>query len=129
MERRYFAEGDVIFNVGDPSSCAYLIVDGTVSILLNEEGGKPEVLASIKPGEYFGEMGVIDNQPRSATAVAEGEVVCFEVSQAEFMDMLVERPQEAIELLKLLFQRLRAANQRLLELGENPRAIARRQLS
>jgi CRP-like cAMP-binding protein len=60
-------------------------------------------------------MGAIDDKPRSATALAMGPVVCMSVDQEEFMDMLLSRPQESIELLKVLFERLRDANRRLLE--------------
>ena len=69
-------------------------------------------------GEFFGEMGAIDDKPRSATAIAMGPVVCMSVTQEEFMEMLLNRPQESIDLLKILFDRLRDANRRLLDYVE-----------
>jgi CRP-like cAMP-binding protein len=60
-------------------------------------------------------MGAIDDKPRSASAIAMGPVVCMSVDQEEFMEMLLSRPQESIDLLKILFERLREANRRLLD--------------
>jgi len=57
-------------------------------------------------------MGAIDSSPRSATAVAKGEVDCVSVGPGEFMETLVRQPTEAIALLKILFERLRQANRR-----------------
>jgi CRP-like cAMP-binding protein len=58
-------------------------------------------------------MGAIDDRPRSATAVAKGPVACMSVGRDEFMDMLLNRPQESIDILKVLFERLRVANEEL----------------
>lgn len=58
-------------------------------------------------------MGAIDDKARSATALAKGPVTCMSVSRDEFMDMLLNRPQESIDLLKVLFERLRSANEKL----------------
>ncbi len=58
-------------------------------------------------------MGAIDEKPRSASAIAKGPVAYMSVSQEEFMDMLLNRPQESIDLLKVLFERLRRANEKL----------------
>ena len=115
MKRRSFTNGEVIFSAGDPSRSAFLVVDGEVKIHVSGE----EAAASVARGEYFGEMGVVDSLPRSATAKAQGDVVCLEIDQEEFMTMLQERPQEAIELLKLLFRRLRTANKLLSERSEH----------
>lgn len=69
-------------------------------------------------GEYVGEMGAIDDLPRSASAVAQGRVVAAPVTPGQFMDMLRMNPDEAIDLLKVLFERLRAANRRLAEIDQ-----------
>ncbi len=75
--------------------------------------GGSEAVAVLNQGEYFGEMGAIDDKPRSATAIAKGPVACMSIGRDEFMDMLLNRPQEAIDILKVLFERLRIANEEL----------------
>jgi len=119
MEWQNYRAGDVIFREGEPSDAAYLIVSGRVRIVKGHETGSPRELAVVGAGEYVGEMGAIDDLPRSASAVAEGNVVCMPVTPDEFMDMLLKNPDEAIGLLKILFERLRRANKRLAEIDPN----------
>lgn len=118
MQRHSFQDGDVIFREGEHSDSAYLIVSGQVRIVRIHDADAPETLAVLGQGEYFGEMGAIDNKPRSATAMALGPVLCMSVGQDEFMDMLLNRPQDSIELLKILFERLRSANEKLARLEQ-----------
>lgn len=116
MEWQNFKSGDVIFREGDSSDAAFLIVSGAVKIVKGLDGPDPQQLAIVCAGEYIGEMGAIDHMPRSASAVADGKVVCAPVTPEAFIDMLVRNPDETIDLLKILFERLRAANRRLAEL-------------
>ena len=113
MRRRTFADGDVIFHEGDASDAAYLVVSGIVEIVAGFGSPHAKTMSVLRKGEYFGEMGVIDNCPRSATAVAKGNVDCASVGPEEFMETLLKQPTEAIELLKVLFERLRRANRRM----------------
>jgi CRP-like cAMP-binding protein len=113
MRRLTFADGAVIFREGEVSECAYLLISGVVKIVTGYETPQEKTIALVGKGEYFGEMGAIDNYPRSATAVAKGEVDCAAVSAEEFMETLVKQPTEAIELLKVLFERLRRADRRI----------------
>ncbi len=113
MKRHNFKGGDVIFREGERSNAAYLITSGQVEIVRVRDGGKSETIAVLNQGEYFGEMGAIDDKPRSATAIAKGPMACMSVGQEEFRDMLLNRPQESIDLLKVLFERLRKANEKL----------------
>ena len=113
MRRLTFGDGDVIFREGEVSDAAYLLVSGVVKIVQDFGTAHEKTIAVVGKREYFGEMGAIDNSPRSATAVAKGEVDCAAVSPEEFMDTLVKQPAEAIELLKVLFERLRRADRRM----------------
>ena len=122
MRRQFFESGDTIFREGEPSDAAYVIVSGEVEILGAPTGGKVQTIAVLGKGEYVGEMGAIDDHPRSATAVAKGPVVCMAVNQEEFMEMLINRPEESIELLKVLFERLRHANELLLQAEQDKTA-------
>jgi CRP-like cAMP-binding protein len=113
MKRHNFKNGEVIFHENDASDAAYLIIDGQVEIIHESKRDKDTTVSVLGRGDYFGEMGVIDDKPRSATARAKGETACMSVTRDEFMDMLLTRPEETIELLKVLFERLRKANDRL----------------
>ena len=113
VKRHDFKDGEVIFRKGDPSVAAYLITHGQIEIVQERPDGEIESVAVLRRGEYFGEMGAIDEKPRSASAIAKGPAACMSVSQEEFMDMLLNRPQESIDLLKVLFERLRRTNEKL----------------
>ena len=99
MKRHNFKSGDVIFREGERSNAAYLITSGQVEIVLVRDHDKSKTIAVLNKGEYFGEMGAIDDKPRSASAIAKGPLVCMSVGQKEFTDMLINRPQESINLL------------------------------
>ena len=113
MRRSSFADGDVIFREGEPSDAAYLVVSGFVQIVTGFGSPYQKTIGTLGKGEYFGEMGAIDNSPRSATAVAKGEVDCVSVEPEEFMETLIREPTEAIALLKVLFERLRRAGRNM----------------
>lgn len=121
MQRKTYEAGELIFREGQASDAAYLIVSGQVEIVIGLDEGRPKIVGLLGKGEIFGEMGAIDNQPRSATARAKGPLVCMWVDQDSFMNTLLNRPQESIELLKALFERLRVANQKIMsmEAGED----------
>jgi len=113
MNWQNYQAGDAIFRESEESEAAFLIVSGEVRIVKGYDSPEAKELAVVGAGEYIGEMGAIDNQPRSASAVAVGPVVCAPVRPEEFMDMLRRNPDEAIDLLKILFERLREANRLL----------------
>ena len=117
MQWQTFKPGEVIFREGEPSDAAFLIVSGSVLIVKGHGGANPKTLAVVGAGEYVGEMGAIDDQPRSATAVAEDHAVCKPVTPDEFMDLILKHPEEAIDLLKILFERLRATSSKLAQEG------------
>jgi len=118
MKWQNFKAGEVIFREGEESNAAYLIVSGEVRIVKGFDTPNSKDLAVVCAGEYIGEMGAIDDQPRSASAVAQGTVMCAPVTPEEFMEMLRTNPDEAIDLLRILFERLRAASRRLAEIEQ-----------
>jgi CRP/FNR family cyclic AMP-dependent transcriptional regulator len=119
MKWQNYKPGEVIFREGEESKAAFLIVSGDVRIVKGFDTAKPKDIAVVRAGEYIGEMGAIDDQPRSASAIADGAVVCAPVTPVEFMEMLRRNPDEAIDLLKILFERLRAASRRLAEIDQS----------
>jgi len=112
---RPFRAGDVVFAAGDPGDGLYVIETGRVQISAVVESGSPRPLASIGPGEIFGEMAVIDDEPRSATAVAETDMTAFFVSRADMMVMLDRHPGLTLTLIREFSGRMRATNIRYLD--------------
>src|SRR5881296_1711202 len=110
MQRLQFTPGATLFSEGDASDRAYLIRAGRVEIVKRASAGAVR-LAVLGEGDIVGEMGLLDERPRSATARAVEPVVAEAISQSEFTRILVHEPEEAIELLRALFERLRTMNQ------------------
>jgi signal transduction histidine kinase len=110
-----FRAGSVIFAAGDPGDGLYVIETGRVQISAVVGSGDPRPLASIGAGEFFGEMAVVDDGPRSATAVAETDVTTFFVSRAEMMVMLDGHPGLTLTLIREFSARMRATNIRYLD--------------
>jgi len=103
LPRRSFVADDVIFREGDKGGALYVIEKGQVEIHAGHR-----VLAILGPGEFFGEMSLIDPSPRSATAVAVTDVKLIPVSEKEFLRIVGETPSFALDLLRLFARRLRA---------------------
>ena len=102
---RNYKAGDVIFKEGDEGEEFFIIRSGIVSIRLGNR-----TLQTIGEGEVFGEMALIDSEPRSATVVAETDCVVVPVGEKQFLFMTSEAPYFALNLMRVLVQRLRLAN-------------------
>jgi CRP-like cAMP-binding protein len=104
---RSFPIGHVLFEEGDAGDRMYVISTGKVRIL-KRIGGEEITLALLSPGDFFGEMALLEGQPRSATAVvAVKDTVLIEVAQDAFGAMLHENGEIAMRMLRRLSQRLR----------------------
>jgi hypothetical protein len=114
MRRRRFAVGETIFHEGDASLEAYLVRAGRVEVVKDSSHG-PFRLAVLGEGEVLGEMGLLEERPRSATARAIEDVEADAVNATEFARMLTHDPGTSMAILRVLFERLRAVNTRLSE--------------
>ncbi len=104
--------GEVIFKEGDVSDNAYIIKTGQVEI--SKGAGKQKaVLAILKDGDIFGEMGLIEDKPRSATATALDEVRMKAINHEKFNELFLKDPASLIPFFKALFERLRTMNEML----------------
>ncbi len=115
MQERQFSAGETIFSEGDDSGEAYLIHSGRVEILKNSPRGQL-CLAVVGAGDVIGEMGLLEELPRSATARAVDPVLTSAIGADEFLRLLLDDPEEALGLLRALFERLRTMNQVLADL-------------
>ena len=104
-----FAGGAEIFKEGDAGDALYVVKSGRVQISA-VMGGERQALARVPPGEVFGEMAIIDNQPRSATAMAEVETTLYVVPRQAMITMLTGSPQFSFSMMREITNRLREFN-------------------
>ncbi len=109
---RDFPAGAVIFEEGDPGSRLYVIQAGQVRVV-KRTGGRAVTLARLGPGEFFGEMALLDRQPRSASAVVDEAARILELDEAAFERLVAERGEVALRILRRLSRRLREANRQI----------------
>ncbi len=102
---RSFSHNTFIFCEHEPGNELYIIQGGKVKIT-KIVAEKEVMLAVLNPGDIFGEMAILDNKPRSASAIAEGSVQMFAVNRQNFEGMVTKQPQLATKLITLLAERI-----------------------
>jgi CRP-like cAMP-binding protein len=100
-----FQKGDIIFCEYEPGDTFYLIQSGSVGII-RIIGGLEKTLDILHPGEIFGEMAILEEAPRSATAIAYEQVKALEFNRENFEVLMMGNPQIALKLLKLFTKRI-----------------------
>jgi CRP-like cAMP-binding protein len=112
---RAYQPGELIVREGDTATGCFIIASGQVEVVKGEAGAHPTVLTTLGAGEFFGEMAVIDDHPRSASVWALEATECVAIGRAEFLETLQRRPQIAVQMLPVLVRRLRLADARASE--------------
>ena len=106
--KRYFEEGDVVFQDGDTGHTMFIILEGEVEIA-KVLGDRKTLLATLGPGSMFGEMALIDNQPRSAMAAVKSKAVLLEISREMLRNRMEEVPKWLRAFYSIIVERLRDA--------------------
>ncbi|MFI5271654.1 MAG: Crp/Fnr family transcriptional regulator [Ktedonobacterales bacterium] len=107
IRRRVFRAGEVIFHRDDPGQVLYVIRSGRVKIFLTTPDGQEIVLALLGPSDYFGELALLDGQPRSASAIASEATDTFALQRSDFIRAVERHPRIAIQVMNVLARRLR----------------------
>ena len=102
---RSYKAGDVIFREGDPAQDLYIVKSGKVEVRLGNR-----VLDTLPELSIFGEMALIDHSPRSATVVAATDTTVVPVDEKQFLFLVSRTPHFALNVMRVLAQRLRSAN-------------------
>jgi len=110
---RQCAAGQMIIHQGDAGTSMFIVVDGNVNIHLPGEQSRRISLKDIAAGEYFGELALFDDKPRSASAVATTNAMLLELDRTTLSAYLAARPHAAMVLLSTLAGRLRSTNEML----------------
>ena len=115
LRRRAFKRGEVIFFQGDIGESLYIIESGSVRITQQSEDGRELILVVFGAGDFFGDMSIIDGEPRSATAIAAEDASALMLLRDDFVRFIGENPGAALETLKVLSRRLRRMDEVLSE--------------
>ena len=113
VSRKSFVRGSLILAAGDPTDSLYILISGRIKVFMSDLDGKEVILAILGPNEFFGEMGLIDNSPRSANVVAleACELVC--IAKPDFKRCLSDNFDMAMTVMRGLVKRLREADNQI----------------
>lgn len=111
-----FIEGEVIVREGEPGSELFILVEGEVAIYKAWNTPAEERRAIMGPGAYFGEIAILDNEPRSATIVATEDCRLFTLDSARFKELLLQAPEISFDVFPVLTARIRNAEARITDL-------------
>jgi CRP-like cAMP-binding protein len=108
-----FLSGEVIVREGDPGGELFLLLEGSAEAWLDYRGANPQQLSTMPAGSYFGEMAILDDEPRSATVVAREPAHLLVLDGDSLKALLLQMPEIAFVLLRVLTARVRASDRRL----------------
>ena len=113
VSKRRFKRGEVIVEQGEKSNTLFIILTGRTRVVTSDKRGREVILATLQPGDYIGEMSLIDNEPHSATVRAEVQTDMLTLGRAEFARCLPENSSMSYAIMKGLVQRLRQADRKI----------------
>ena len=111
--KRRFKRGEAIVEQGKQSNALSIILTGRARVISTDARGREVILATMRPGDYVGEMSLIDNEPHSATVMAEIQTDALILGRLEFARCLPENSSMAYAVMKGLVQRLRQADRKI----------------
>ena len=116
---RHYAPGEPIFRQGDPGSGMYIIMEGSVGIYLDIPNQDPKKVSELNEGDFFGEIALLDDSPRSAGAIAMDSCSIIGFFRPDLMDLLKTKPALGSKILlslsEVLGTRLRSTNAELVK--------------
>lgn len=116
LRRRRFRRNEVIFHQGDPGELLQIVASGAVKIALASPEGDEAIIATLRPGDFFGELALLDAAPRSATATAIEATETLDLPRSVFLEMHAGDPALQSALLKALATELRRLTRHVEEL-------------
>lgn len=117
QERTYGRGEAILFEDDDSNQGFFLLVEGEVKVVLTALDGKETILASLKEGDFFGEMALLDGEPRSATVKAVGPSRLLAIRRDDFLKFLKRYPDVTLVLLAEMSRRLRKSNRQVSSLA------------
>lgn len=100
-----FQDGDIVFNSGDNADYAYVIMEGAVDVITETEKG-PIVTVTLSQNQLIGELGMLNNTPRIATLIANGNLLAMKITAEMFFRILRENSEVALDVIRMLSDKL-----------------------
>ncbi|MGA8054000.1 MAG: cyclic nucleotide-binding domain-containing protein [Burkholderiales bacterium] len=113
VSRKTFPRSTTIINAGDPTDALYIVISGRLKVMMSDDEGREVILAILGQGEFFGEMGLVDDEPRSATVIAIEPCELLVMSKADFKKCLAENFDICMGVMRGLVKRLRDADKKI----------------
>ena len=113
VTHRSVPRASTIMAAGDPIDSLYIIVSGRLKVMMGEANGKEVILSILGPGEFFGEIGLIDDSPRSASVVSIEPCELLSVTKHDFRKCLADNFEMSMTLMRGLARRLREADRKI----------------
>jgi CRP-like cAMP-binding protein len=110
---RSWSKGSQVISEGERGETLYIILSGKAKVTLYGESGKEIVLSIIGEGDFFGEMSLLDGEPRSANVEVAKDMECLVIKRTNFLNYLKEHPSVAVQLLIYQTMRLREADRKI----------------
>jgi CRP-like cAMP-binding protein len=116
MRVRKFRRGETVFHLGDPGDALFIVMSGAIKITLPADSGDEAILATLRPGDFFGELALLDGAPRSATAVAIEACETYMLPRDRFRELIATEPVMREALLATLAAEVRRLTHHVEEL-------------
>jgi CRP-like cAMP-binding protein len=121
--KRHYRSQEIIFREKHPGAGMYVIQEGMVEIIKGLQSGGRHILIVLGEGDFFGELALLDSEPRSATAVAARATDIIGIFRPDLMDLVKREPKLGVKILtnivRFIASRLRKTNMKLLEQGRS----------
>src|SRR5687768_12845209 len=113
VTRKSAPRSTTIMAGGDPTDSLYIVLSGRLKVMMSDAEGKEVILSILGPGEFFGEMGLIDDEPRSATVVTIEPCELLSIAKRDFKKCLAENFEMTMAVMRGLVRRLREADRKI----------------
>ena len=113
VQHRSYARNVYVMQAGDETDSIYVVLSGKAKVLINDEQGREVILGYMGAQDFFGEMGILDDQPRSASVYTLEACEMLRLSKDGFMSCLKENAEVAMLVIRNLVRRLRAADRKI----------------
>jgi CRP/FNR family cyclic AMP-dependent transcriptional regulator len=113
VSRKTFSRGTTIIAAGDTTESLYVIISGRLKVMMSDDEGREVILAILGPNEFFGEMGLLDDHPRSASVVAIEACELLTLAKRDFKKCLADNFEMTMTVVRGLVKRLREADQKI----------------